>query len=207
MRLLLTSYNWDYNPKIAKAFLELAKKPAKDTKIFFVTTAKEKSDDWKYVVSARKQMQKIGIVLENIKVFSLDKETQLKTKPSDLQKSDIVYVSGGNTFLYLSGMRKKGLDKGIKKFVKRGGAYYGVSAGSILAGPDVSLAKPFDDYKMVRLNNMRGLGLTNIVIAPHYAGKAVKIIDDIKKHSKYRIVPLTDRQALKVAGKKETLIR
>lgn len=203
MELLLSSYNWDYNPKIAKAFLELAGKPAKDVKIFFVTTAKKSDRDWKYVVSARREMRKLGIAARNIDVFSMDK----KVGKNALKNMDMVYVSGGNTFLYLDKMRKTGLDKKIKEFVRAGGAYYGVSAGSIVAGPDVSLAEPFDDNGVVGVKDMRGLGLTKIVIAPHYHGTAIKIINGIRKASKYRVVPLTNRQALKIVGKKETVIK
>ncbi len=200
---MLTSYNWDYNPKIAKAFLALATKPAEEAKIFFVTTAKKNSRDWKYVVSARREMQKLGIIARNITIFSLDK----KARKDDLKGMDMVYVSGGNTFLYLDKMRKTGLDKKIKEFVRAGGAYYGVSAGSIIAGPDISLAEPFDDNGVVGVKDMRGLGLAKIAIAPHYHGAAIKIINGIKKVSKYRVVPLTNRQALRIIGKKETLIR
>ncbi len=203
MKLLLTSHGWKYNPKIAKEFLRLAAKEPSEIRIFLVTTADKKSKDWKWVRQEMKMITGIGIAKENISIFSLNR----KIKKNELADRDIVYVCGGNTFLYLYGVRKTELDREIIKFAKKGGLYYGVSAGSVLAGPNIAVAKPFDDSRAVNLKNDRGLRLTDVVIGPHYEGEAVKILDAFKLRSKYPTVLLTDEQALEIVGRKKKLIK
>src|SRR5690349_12841403 len=51
---------------------------------------------------------------------------------------DVLYVQGGNTFYLLDRMRRSGADGIIHKLVAAHGMVYcGVSAGSIIAGPDI----------------------------------------------------------------------
>jgi len=51
---------------------------------------------------------------------------------------DVLYVQGGNTFYLLDRMRRSGADGIIRKLVAAHGTVYcGVSAGSIIAGPDI----------------------------------------------------------------------
>jgi dipeptidase E len=203
MKLLLTSHGWKYNPRIAKEFLRLTAKEPSEIMIFLVTTADKKSKDWKWVGQEIKMITDIGITKKNISIFSLNR----KIKRNELADRDIVYVCGGNTFLYLYGVRKTGLDKEIIRFTEKGGFYYGVSAGSVLAGPNIAIAKPFDDRRAVNLKNYRGLHLTDVVIGPHYEGGAVKILDAFKLRSQHPTVLLTNEQALEIVGRKKRLIR
>lgn len=209
MKLLLTSCGWEYNPKIAKEFLHLIGKKPAEIKIFLVTTAGKKDKDWKWVRGQIKMIARIGILEKNIRIFSLDR----KAEKNELADIDAVYVCGGNTFLYLDGVRKTGLDKAITKFVQNGGLYYGISAGSILAGPDIAFITPLDDPSAVRalptikVAHTKGLGLTNIGVAPHYDSKEyVGVIDKFQSRSKFPIVPLTDMQALEIIGRKKKTI-
>ena len=209
MKLLLTSCGWEYNPKIAKAFLRLAGKKPAELKIFLVTTAGKKDKDWKWVRQQVKIITKLGIPENNIKIFSLDR----KTKKNELADIDVVYVCGGNTFLYLNSVKKTGLDKAIIKFAQKGGLYYGISAGSILAGPDIAFIAPLDDPSIVRtlslikISHTKGLGLINVGIAPHYNNQEyVGVINGFQSRSKFPIVPLTDTQALEIVGRKKKII-
>lgn len=87
----------------------------------------------------------------------------------DLSNYDILYVSGGNTFYLLQEMQKSGADKVILKLVGAGKHYVGTSAGSVVAGPDISIIKNLDDETIApELQNYSGLGLTDIVVLPHW---------------------------------------
>jgi len=209
MKLLLTSCGWEYNPKIAKEFLRVAGKKPAEIKVFLVTTSRKKDKDWKWVLRQIKIITALGILKENIQIFSLDR----KIKKNELADVDVVYVCGGNTFLYLYGIRNTGLDKEITRFATSGGLYYGISAGSIVAGPDIAFIAPLDDPSLVRslstvkLTHMKGLRLTNIAIAPHYNKKEyISIIDGFQAKSKFPIVPLTDTQALEIIGRKKKIV-
>jgi peptidase E len=50
----------------------------------------------------------------------------------DLEKYNIFYVCGGNTFVILNYAKKVNLKSDIEKLFKRDGLYIGVSAGSII---------------------------------------------------------------------------
>lgn len=203
MKLLLSSRGWEQNQKIAKKFLRLIGKPA-EAKIFLITTARKKDRDWKWVRIHIDMLKDIGISKKNISIFSLDR----KIEKDELITMDAVYVCGGNTFLYLSGIKKTGLDKEIKKFMKNGGVYYGISAGSVIAGPDISFVSALGDTNDIKLKNKKGLELTKLSIAPHYDNKKhKKVINGLIKKMGSSIVPLTDRQAVEVINEKTTIIR
>ena len=209
MKLLLTSCGWEYNQKIANEFLRLIGKKPAEIKIFLVTTSMRKDKDWKWVRRQVKMITALGMLDKNIQVFSLNR----KIKKDELADIDAMYVCGGNTFLYLNGIRKTRLDKAITKFAKSGGLYYGISAGSIVAGPDIAFIAPLDDPSVVRsistvkLTHMKGLCLTDIAIAPHYNKKEyISIIDGLQAKSKFPIMPLTDTQALEIVGRKKKII-
>ena len=207
MKLLLTSQGWEKNLKIKKEFLKLANKKPSKIVLFLVTTATKKDKDWKHVKFHVKELKKIGLNKKNIKVFSLNK----KVESSNLKSVDLIYVCGGNTFHYLYKIRTTGLDKEIKKLVKKGVSYFGISAGSIVAGPRIDIASigvtvPGDKNDL-GLKNLNGLRLINTIIYPHYSRQEERAIKRFEKENKCKVFRLTDRQALVVRGKIKRIIK
>ncbi|MBT7609150.1 MAG: type 1 glutamine amidotransferase-like domain-containing protein [Bacteriovoracaceae bacterium] len=85
--------------------------------------------------------------------------------------SDIIHLSGGNTYYFLKYLRRNGLVQKLKKFVKRGGVLTGLSAGAILMTPDVKTAgyPSFDkDDNEENVKNLSALGLVEFEFFPHY---------------------------------------
>ncbi len=201
MKLLLSSTGWEWNSKIKVEFLKLTDKKPSEIKVFLVNTADKKDGEWEYVRFIIGQLKNIGITSKNISIFSLNREI----KKEDFKNIDIIYVCGGNTFHYLSGIRKTGLDKEIKRLVKKGVGYFGVSAGSIVVGPSIDIASPFDEND-INLKNLTGLKLTNIIISPHFDKKDKKIIKDFEIKNKCEVFRLADNQALLIKDGKKKLI-
>jgi dipeptidase E len=90
-----------------------------------------------------------------------------------LLSSDVVYLSGGNTFHYLMHLRRSGLFPILRRFADRGGVLAGLSAGALLATPNIGLAAypAFDrDENEVGLAESRwgGLDLVGFEFFPHY---------------------------------------
>jgi dipeptidase E len=86
-------------------------------------------------------------------------------------QSDIIHLSGGNTFYFLAHLRKSGLLTELKTFVERGGILTGLSAGAIIMTPTIHTAgfPKFDcDENDEGLRNLRSLGLVNFEVFPHY---------------------------------------
>lgn len=85
--------------------------------------------------------------------------------------SDVIYLSGGNTFYFLDSLRRAALLDDLRYFVDTGGLLAGHSAGSILmtASIDTASYPDFDcDDNEVELFDWRGLGLVNFEYFPHY---------------------------------------
>ena len=97
------------------------------------------------------------------------------------------------------------MDRIISEYVNNGALYVGVSAGSILAGPDISIASPFDEND-VNLKDLSSLSLTEIIVSPHYDQKDKSMIGSLIKKSEFKVIPITDEQALKIVGDKEEII-
>lgn len=199
-KLILTSAAFG-NTKIKEKFMELSGKPTSELKVIFIPTASRYENELKWVKASKTELISFGIKPENIFDFNLDR----KLKYNDVKDYDIIYVCGGNTFYLLSKINESGFGEVIKKLVKAGKLYIGVSAGSILAGPDICSCIGFDEND-IGLKNFTGLSLTNTVTYVHYIDKEKKIVEKIRKESKYPIVTLTNSQALIIVGDKETVV-
>jgi dipeptidase E len=89
----------------------------------------------------------------------------------EMLTSDIIHLSGGNTFYFLHHLRKTGLLDQLKYFVNRGGVLTGLSAGAILMTPSITAASypEFDrDDNDEKVRNWRALGLVKFEFFPHY---------------------------------------
>jgi len=202
-KLLLTSTGLA-NQNIKNQFLQIIDKPISQVKIIFVPTASRSKEELKYVDKSKKELLDLGIPENNIKTLNLDKHVSFQ----DVEGFDVIYVCGGNTFYLLKKVRETGFDKVIFEFVKTDKLYLGVSAGSILVNPDISAASTGlePDENDVGLTDLTGLNLTEIIVSPHYCEEEKPIIDKFKKKSQYKVVPLTDSQALLVIGMETKII-
>ncbi|HRY63128.1 MAG TPA: Type 1 glutamine amidotransferase-like domain-containing protein [Patescibacteria group bacterium] len=203
MKLLLTSIGWEKNPAIGKEFLNLVNKKPADIKIFLVIIPIKYLKRKKYILRQLRKFKEINIPEQNITFFQLDR----KVKQKDLKDIDVIFVFGGNTFDYLDRIRKTGLDKIIKSFVKKGGVYLGLSAGSYVACPTIEAAAwKHADRNMVGLKNLRGLNLVPFLITAHFEEGLRPIIKKAAENTKYRVVALTDEQAVLVKNKSTKII-
>ena len=200
MKLLLTSAGFE-NPKIGKEFLKLVGKSPKDIKVLFIPTASRTKEELFYVEKSKKELLKLKINRDNIITYNLDYDIA----DEELETFDAIYVCGGNTFYLLHRINESGFGEDIKSLVESGKVYVGVSAGSILVGPNIDIAAPSDEND-IKIKNTTGLNLTDVIISPHYAPKEKHLIDEFRKVSKFKVIPLTDKQALRIVDKKQIII-
>ena len=100
---------------------------------------------------------------------------------------DIIYAGEGNTFEILDYMRKTKNVAYIREMVMEKNAIYcGSSAGAIIAGTDIELAKDFDS-NFVGMTDFEGLQLFNGSIIPHYE------TDELERYVKNTEKELIDR--------------
>jgi dipeptidase E len=111
-----------------------------------------------------------------------------------LLASDVVYLSGGNTFHFLMHLRRSGLVDVLRRFADRGGVLAGLSAGAILTTPNIGLAAypPFDrDENEVEIPESRwgALDLVDFEFFPHFRTSR-KIRDALCSYSERSRFPL-----------------
>lgn len=199
-KLLLTSAGFE-NPKIGKEFLKLINNNPSTTKILFIPTASRTEEELYYVEKSKEELLEVGIKEENIIIYNLDSTISNET----LNEISVVYVCGGNTFYLLYRIREAKFEILLTKLIQHGILYVGVSAGSLLVGPNINIPD-YSDSNDISISDFNGLNITNIVVVPHYSEEQKEIIKEAKQNTKYSIMPLTDRQALLIVGDDKTII-
>lgn len=198
MKLFLTSAGLP--PETSEAFLGILGKNPEGLRVFFISTAsygEHPEGEAEYVKKDKQRLLELGFrVVEDVDLRN-ENEQSLRVK---LENFDIIFVEGGNTFYLLKYIRESGFDKVLKEFLNKGGVYLGVSAGSYVAGPDISPAnwKHADDQNIVGLKDLRGLELVDFYISPHYVPEHETILDENKHKVSRPIYALTDKQAILV---------
>ncbi len=127
-----------------------------------------------------------------------------------LEQSDIVYVTGGNSFYLLEQMQRSGVANPLKALFKRGGVYIGTSVGAVVACEDIGYVSAMDDPDMAKLSSTKALNLVSYLIVPHtrhpyFDAQARQIF--AKPPVGQHLIGLTDNQALLVAGTVTELVQ
>lgn len=195
MKLLLTSNGFS-NKSITKTFINLFDKPAEKIHLIFIPTASRSDEEMTYVEESRQELIALGI--NQISTLNLDHEI----KKEEIENSDVIYVCGGNTFYLLQKIQESGFGKLLRGYE---GIYVGVSAGSIVVGPNIEVSAPWDEND-VNLLDTTGLDIVNFAVVPHYQRKDCSIVENLKKQAKYKIVTLTDKQAMLVVNNERKIV-
>jgi dipeptidase E len=191
MMLYLTSTGFE-NGQVADNFKRLITSKSISDLSFLVISVQDDEFDAVYLQKTKDELKKIGAT--DIEVFELKDRAFVPIK-----EYDVIYVCGGNTYVYLDRMKQIGLDKFIINSVKNNKSIYvGVSAGSIIAGQDISIAGwgSEGDSNDFDLQDLAGLGLTDIVVFPHYRDDLKIEVANFRKKYSYQVYELTDNQAL-----------
>lgn len=186
---------------------KLTDKDWSDLNVIFITTAGNPYKDTWWIRDDKK-------ALVDLKVNVIELDIAGKS-PKELEKQigepDVIFVAGGNTIYLLQEAQKSGFMDIVIKLVKKRTIYVGSSAGSQLAGPDLTLETYSEDRKDApKLNSYAGLGLVNFLILPHWGEESfrdnyLKTVDKLVE-SKIPLVTLTDDQAVLVDGEKMEIL-
>ena len=183
----------------------LIKEEIENKKVVFIPTASINEGYTGYVGSARKLFKKMGANLTEIDISKED----FKTIEAVFEETDIIYFTGGNSFFLIDQLRKTGVDKLLKKELKKGKLMIGESAGSVICAPSISYIEIMDekpeDYSQIDDN---GLNLIDFYVLPHYLTSPFKKITAtiLKKFSDLKICPINNHQAIMGNGKESKII-
>ena len=166
---------------------------------FIPTAAKHEKVNF-YVKSGKLALEKLGM-----KVVELDiTTTDVREINHIIEKNDLIYVSGGNTFFLLQELKRKGTDKIILEQINAGKPYIGESAGSIIISPNIEYIKGMDNcLEAPELICFDSIHAVEFYPLPHYTNFPFKKIAEkiIKQNlSKLSLVPISNSQAILVNG-------
>lgn len=197
MKLLLTSTGLQ-NQKIRDFFVSQFE-TLENKKACLLYTIRQESD-WQWLDYYDGELKKICLKYDGI---NISQEKDL----SDLQDYDIYYVCGGNTFYILDRLRKTNLDKVILKAIKKSKFYVGVSAGSIIAGPNIEIAGIDNgDENDIALVDLKGFDLVPFNVSPHYVETGRADVEEFFKRKNEPVIAITDDQAIFVTENDHLLI-
>ena len=180
MKIFLTSSGLDTN-RIRDLILNEVPKPVSNNKALMITYA-QNEEELSHIQLSKEELFDTGI--DHVATLN----------PGDFE---LIYVCGGNTFAIMKKMRELKLDEYIKKQVNKGSVYVGVSAGSIIAGPDISIAGwgSEGDKNEVGLEDLKGLNLVDVQVFPHYHTELKNEIEEFRKKYGGKVLELANGQA------------
>ena len=169
--------------------------------VTFIPTAALHEEYNQYVEDGRRALERLGYTVEVLEITQATAEEIAQA----LEKSDCIYVSGGNPFFLMQELRKKGADRAIVRRVEAGALYIGESAGSMIAAPNIAYAQVMDDAETAYTPGFRdfdALGLVDFYTVPHYScppfEEAAEKTMQTYRHLELR--PITNTQAICVKG-------
>lgn len=183
MKLFLTSSGFSESNKAE--FIRLLGQDPLGLKVAFIPTASSQDMDLEsrnfYLTQAQDSILDLGMTYE---IINLEKQNP-NFIVDNLSAFDIIFVDGGNTFYLMNEMNKSGFTEHIHDILKDK-VYVGVSAGSVVAGPDIALAgwEPGDENS-VGLVDTSGLNLVDFCIMPHWDGRIYEEAKIYKYQVKY----------------------
>lgn len=163
MKLLLTSAGIT-NDALARALLRLTGKQPEDVTIGFVPTAanvEAGNKDW--FIGQITNLTKYGYGWIDI----IDPSAAGTDWQTRLNETDVIFISGGNTFHLLDQVRKTGFGDWLEQH-KQDKVFVGSSAGSILLTPKIAVANVEPgDPNLAGITDLQGLGWVDFEISPH----------------------------------------
>ncbi len=202
-KLFLLSSGLDHalSPQLA----EFIGQPLQGLKLAYIPNA----IDPEPMAQMRNRQTKKELTDLGFKVTTVDlRHSTGKNLKKILNECDVIYVRGGNTYYLLHLMRESGFDQMIGELLDSGKIYIGNSAGSIVAGPDITVAgwEPWPDSNILNLDDLTGLDLINFSVMPHYHIGDEDIVKTQEAKHPHRIARLADGQALAIKDNDHHLI-
>jgi len=202
MKLLLTSSGFT-NDSIARALLDLVKKPFNELNFVFIpTAANTEKGDKGWLIDDLSNCKKLDFASIDI--------VDISAVPRDiweerLKSADVLLFGGGNTFHLMYWLNKSGLAEMLPEMLREK-TYVGISAGSIIASHELSvsdLKRLYYPEGIVPNKDEPGLGFVNFHIRPHYNSPDFpklrkKVLEDLAKELSEPVYAIDDQTAIKV---------
>lgn len=162
---------------------------------FIASDFEQHSKTDKYMDIFLKMFERNGIVFNES--YIIDNRTTSKDAIQYIDKSEIVWISGGDTLKQIRSIKENNL---IQALQNRKGITIGMSAGSINMAKKVVLAKDVDD-NIPELSIYSGIGLVDINVEPHLDSASEEHMNEIYEASQHTVVyGIYDNSFMKIAN-------
>jgi len=114
--------------------------------------------------------------ITNVELLDIHDGRLTSARVSAALRSDMVYISGGNTFHLLHAMRHTGFEHDLARYVHAGGILAGHSAGAIVMTPTIATAafpEEDRDENVVGVTDFKAMRLVPFEIFPHYRNNVI----------------------------------
>jgi len=161
--------------------------------------ASETDKERKYFNKTKRYYEQLG--LKDILYFDLDEEYNSEIEEEFLS-CDAIHLSSGNTYTFLSLLKKRNMISKLQTYSQQGGVLIGVSAGSLLVSKTIGSAK-FGDDNEVGLKDLSALGLVDFEMMPHWNSWSFYLdgLKDYSKETKTTIYTVSDGEAIIIENK------
>jgi dipeptidase E len=117
-----------------------------------------------------------------------------------------ICIGGGNTFALLEELKESGFDKVLKEALSEDIVIYGISAGAVIFGKDISIALEAGD---LNLNNLEDFSSLDVLdrknIWPHYSEEYKNRLNSLIEEGN-KIITLEEGEGLLIEENKKTRI-
>ena len=197
--ILLTSTGLEHKAIIDK-FLAMIPKETGEMRFLFIPTASRTDEEKFYVRKSFDQLLGLGVKSDNIFWFDPDDISTHRDK----MEIDCIYVCGGNPFFLLKKLKECGYYAKILEWANDGLLYIGVSAGSMIAAPDINYIC-WAEINDCGLEDTKGLAFITAGILPHYTDDFAKAAVLLREKG-FEVLPQSDSQAVAVQGENKEII-
>ena len=160
-KILLTSCGI-YTFSIREMLKEQLNDHPSNLNVGIITTASQQKSNSRFAIQAKEEFQTMGFK----KAEFIDVEYD---DVNCLDEYNVIYIIGGNPFYLLHYLKKSGADEKLKELSNKDVMIVGVSAGSVVLGPNISIVDFFSpELNTIHLEDFTGLKLTDCVAFLHY---------------------------------------
>ena len=209
MKLLLTSAGFS-NKSIVDALGDLANRPFSQLSLSFIPTAanvEEGSKDW--LINDLVNCKNLGLrSIDIVDISALD----YKVCRSRLEKTDISFVGGSNSFHLMNWLKRSGLDKELPGMLENK-IYVGLSAGSCITAKWWSNKYELKFYKEKpeKVDRFNCLGFVDLFIMPHlndpfFPNVRLEKLELIAREINKPLYARDNNSAVKIVGEKITVV-
>lgn len=168
--------------------------------VTFIPTASFVEEVDFYVEEALEVFKRLQFTIDVVDISSESPEVIAHM----LQKNEVIYISGGNTFYLLEQLYRSGTFEVLIEQIKAGKMYIGESAGAVITSAAIDYISPLDDRsKASSLQSTRGLNVIPYYPLPHYKEEPFAEITTTiveSNQDKKDLIPLKNDEVLLVNG-------